>query len=110
MTVSVYDDLHHRPARGLAFDLWRLQNEQNRVNIKHGTITDDHRNLLVETNRQEDLGSFELVLYIKDYFQQFPDYTEIEQGKVVLPFGMNQLGEDNHLNIHIQPTSFTCTL
>ena len=110
MTVSVYDDLHHQPARGLTFDLWHLRNEQHRVNIKHGTITDDRHNLLLETNRQEDLGSFELVLYIRDYFQQFSDYTEIEQGKAVLPFGMNRLGEDNHLNIHIQPTTISCTL
>lgn len=110
MTVSVYDDLHHRSAQGLIYDLWRIENHQNRVKVKNGTINDEERNLLIETNRSEDLGSFELVLYVNDYFQQFSDYTEIQQGKMILPFGMNRLAEENHLNIHIQPTCLTCTL
>lgn len=110
MTVSVYDDVHHQVARGLAYDLWRVRSPTERVKINEGTITDDRVNLLFETDREEDLGSFELVLHIKDYFQGFPDYTEMELGKLVLPFGTSRLGVDDHLGVHITPTSFTCTL
>jgi 5-hydroxyisourate hydrolase-like protein (transthyretin family) len=110
MTVSVYDKVHRQNAQGLAYDLWRIRDPNNRVNIKSGTIDTTNQHVLVEVNKQEDLGSFELILYVKDYFQRFPDHTEMADGRFILPFGMNQFNEDEHLNIQIEPSAFTCTL
>ena len=33
-----------------------------------------------------------------------------KNSRIVIPFGVNTLDEDYHLNIHITPTGFTCTL
>jgi 5-hydroxyisourate hydrolase-like protein (transthyretin family) len=110
MTLAVHDDVHHQNADGIEYDLWRINNTTNRVNIKHDRITNNDPHLLVQANTEEDLGSYEIILYIKDYFEGFDQNVDVPHSRFILPFGMNQLDRDYHLNVHITPTSYTCTL
>jgi 5-hydroxyisourate hydrolase-like protein (transthyretin family) len=110
ITFSVHDDVHNQKAEGIEYDLWRINNNTNRVNIKHDTITNDSSNVLVQANTNEDLGSFEVVLYIKDYFERLNPNLDVQDSRFVVPFGMNELNRDYHLNVHITPTGYTCTL
>lgn len=110
MTVSVYDKVHLQNAQGLVYDLWRIRDPNNRENIKHSTIDTNSENVLVQANTAEELGSFELILYVQDYFKQFPDYTEMADSRFIVPFGINQLNKDEHLNVQIEPSALTCTL
>lgn len=108
--LSVYDDIHHQNAEGLEYDLWRIVDSNNRVNIKHDRVPVERPHELIQANTPNDLGSFELILFIKDYFQRFNENLRVENSRLVIPFGFNDLNENYHLNIHITPTSFTCTL
>ena len=110
LTLSIYDDTHHQNAEGLEYDLWRVVDSNNRVNIKHDQITDQHSHLLVQANTLNDLGSFELVLFVKDYFERFNENLHTPDSRMVVPVGFNSLDEDNHLSIRITPTTVTCTL
>lgn len=110
MTFSVHDDINNKNADGIEYDLWRINQPTDRVKIRHGIITNQNPHLLIEANTPEELGSFEVVLYIKDYFKHSNPDLNVENSRMVLPFGINQTDQDYHLNIHITPTSFTCTL
>lgn len=110
LTLSVYDDIHHQNAEGLEYDLWRIINPNNRVNLKHDRITDQRSHLLIEANTPEILGSFEVILYVKDYFEQFNENLNVRDSRMIIPVGINRTDEDHHLNIHITPTGYTCTL
>jgi len=111
MTLSVYDDVHNQKAEGIAYDLWRINNSSNRVNIKHDIITNNNNShVLIQANTVEDLGSFEIVLYVKDYFEHCNPNLDVRDSRFTLPFGMNDLDRDYHLNVHITPTGYTCTL
>ena len=110
MTLGVYDTVHHQNAQGLAYDLWRIRDPNHRVNIKHDTMGATGEHVLVQANTAEELGSFELILYVKDYFERFPNHSEVPDNRFIVPFGMNRLNEDLHLNVQINPTGFTCTL
>jgi 5-hydroxyisourate hydrolase-like protein (transthyretin family) len=109
-TIAVYDDVHHQDATGIEYDLWRVNNKTNRVSIKHDTLPSGHSHVLIQTNTAEDLGSFEVILYTKDYFDRFNEDIQVPNSRLTIPFGVNELNQDQHLNIHIKPTSFTCTL
>ena len=110
MIVCVRDDLHRRNANGLAYDLWRLENDSTRVKIKNGTITDEHPEVVVQANSEEELGRFEIVLFVKDYFEHFDEDITVQDSRFNIAFGMNALETDEQLNIHIKPDSYTCTL
>ena len=107
MTLSIYDDMHQQTARGLAYDLWRIHSSTNRTQIKHDRISDHDQDLLIESDDESQMGSYELVLYTNDYFEQFTDVDALCTARFIVPFGFNQ---EQHLNIHIQPSSYTCTL
>lgn len=110
LTFAVYDDVHHQNAEGLEYDLWRIINPNNRVNIKHDRITDQRMNLIIEATTPEQLGAFEIVLYVKDYFERFNENLNVQDSRLVISVGINRIDEDQFLNIHITPTGHTCTL
>lgn len=110
MTFSVFDNVNNKKADGLKYDLWRINDNTNRVNIKQDTITDDNQHVLVQANTNEDLGSYEVVLYIKDYYKQNNPDIDVQDSRMTVPFGVNDLNQDYHLNVHITPTTVTCTL
>lgn len=110
LTISIYDDVHHQNAEGIEYDLWRINNNSNRVNIKHDTITNNNQYILIQTNTVDELGSFEIVLYIKDYFESFHENIHVQNSRIIIPFGVNALNRDDHLNIFIRPDSCSCTL
>ncbi|CAF1357806.1 unnamed protein product [Adineta steineri] len=110
MTFNVYDDVHKKNAEGIEYDLWRINNGKDRVNMKHEKLADGNSHVLVEANKEEELGTFEVVIYAKDYFDRFNEDIEVKNSRYVIPFGVKDLSQDYHLNIHISPTSYTCTL
>jgi 5-hydroxyisourate hydrolase-like protein (transthyretin family) len=110
VTLSIYDDVHDKNAEGIEYDLWRINNNSNRVNIKHTTLTNDNQHVLLEASTPEQLGSYEVILFTKDYFERFNENIQVRDSRVIVPFGINERNEDYHLNIHITPTSYTCTL
>jgi 5-hydroxyisourate hydrolase-like protein (transthyretin family) len=110
MTVTVRDDVNHQNAQGIEYDLWRVNQSTDRVKIKHGRITDANPHLLVQANTPDDLGSFEIVLFVKDYFESTNQNLNMENSRLVIPFGFNEINRDYHLGICITPTGFTCTL
>ena len=109
MMLSVYDTVHNQNATGIEYDLWRVNNSTNRVNIKHDTIT-NNPHVLTEANTSEELGSFELILYVKDYFDRFNENINVHQNRLIIPFGSTDLNRDEHLTVHIKPDGVTCTL
>ena len=110
MTLGVTDGLHQQTAEHLAYDVWRIRGGSNRVNIKQGTIGVDREHVLVDVNTADDLGSYEVILYVKDYFDRFNENINVTDSRLIIPFGITTLDEKSHLNIRIEPTSFTCTL
>jgi 5-hydroxyisourate hydrolase-like protein (transthyretin family) len=108
MTVSVYDDIHNHFADNIEYDLWRVNN--NRTFIKHDIITDNSKHLLFSVNTVEDLGYYEIVLYIKNYFDRFHENIKIPNHRLIIPVGMNELNQYYQLGIHITPTSHSCVL
>ena len=110
MTVSVRDDVHHRNAEGIEYDLWRINQSTDRVKIKHDRITNQNQHVLVQANTPDELGSFEIVLFVKDYFNTMDQNLDVPDSRVIIPFGINDINRDYHLNIGITPTAFTCTL
>ncbi|CAF1220120.1 unnamed protein product [Rotaria magnacalcarata] len=111
LTVSVHDDIHNQNADGIQYDLWRINNGSNRVNIKHGTITDNSNPyILLQANTVDELGSFEIILYIKDYFESFNEKIHVQDNRIIVAFSMNDLNQDHHLRIFIRPDRHWCTL
>jgi 5-hydroxyisourate hydrolase-like protein (transthyretin family) len=110
MSLCVHDDVHNQNADGIEYDLWRINDGTTRVNIGHDTITNNSPHVLVQANTAEELGSFEVILYVKDYFERFNENIDVQDSRYILPFGINELNKDNHLNMHITPTGYTCTL
>ncbi|CAF3178970.1 unnamed protein product [Rotaria sp. Silwood2] len=106
ITLSVHDELHNQLANGIKYDLWHIHNDTNRVNIKHDTLTNnDSQHVLLQANTVEELGSFEVILYIKDYFDSFNENIQVRDSRIIVPFGMHELDRDYQLNIFITPTN-----
>jgi 5-hydroxyisourate hydrolase-like protein (transthyretin family) len=110
ITLSVHDDVHNQKAEGIEYDLWRINDNTNRVKIKHDILTNNNVHILVQANTVEELGSFEIIFYIKDYFERFNQNLDLKDNRLIVPFGMNDLNQDYHLNVHITSTGYTCTL
>jgi 5-hydroxyisourate hydrolase-like protein (transthyretin family) len=110
MTVAVHDDVHHQNAEGIEYDLWRINEPNGRVKIRHDQITSTNSHVLIQANTPDELGSFEIVLFTKDYFEHLDQNLNVQNSRIIVPFGINQLDQDYHLNISITPTSYTCTL
>ena len=110
ITLSVFDSVHNQNATGIEYDLWRVNTSTNRVNIKHGTITNNDSHLLLHARTAEELGSFEVILYVKNYFERFNENISVQDSRFIIPFGFHDLDQDYHLTIHISPTGVTCTL
>ena len=110
MIVRVRDDLHGRNADGIEYDLWRRESDSTRVKIKHDTITDEHPEVVLHANNESELGNFEIVLFVKDYFERFDENISVRDSRFNISFGMNAINTEEQLNIHIKPDSYTCTL
>lgn len=110
MTFTVFDEVHDRHADGIEYDLWRIEKDSKRVNLGHKTFNGAQLQTLVEANKPEELGSFEIVLYVKEYFDRFNENIKVQDARYVLPFGMNNADEEGYLGIRINPDSYTCTL
>ncbi|CAF1141474.1 unnamed protein product [Rotaria sordida] len=110
ITLAVHDELHNQYAEGIKYDLWRIDNNTNRIHVKNDTFTKNNSNVLLHAHTNEELGSFEVILYIKDYFDKFNENIHVQNSRITVPFGMNELDKDYELNIFITPTSYTCTL
>lgn len=103
-TISIYDDINNCNAEGIKYDLWRINSNTDRVHIKHDVMKKEYPHVLIHTNGVDDLGSFEIIIYAKDYLDDFPE------NRLIIPFGVNELNRDQHLSIHINQSGFTCTL
>ncbi|CAF3027507.1 unnamed protein product [Rotaria socialis] len=111
LTVSVHDDAHNQNADDIQYDLWRINDNSNRVNIKHDTIiANSNPHVLVQANTVDELGLFEIILYIKDYFESFNENIHVQDSRIIIAFGMNNLNRDHHLRIFIRPDRYWCTL
>jgi 5-hydroxyisourate hydrolase-like protein (transthyretin family) len=110
LTLSVHDDIHHQNAEGIEYDLWRINQSTDRIKIKHDRITNQNPHLLIQANTPDELGSFEIVLYVKDYFEHLNRDHNVQNSRIIVPVGINQIDQDNHLSIHLTSTGYTCTL
>ncbi|UJR21700.1 hypothetical protein I4U23_024777 [Adineta vaga] len=110
MMLSVYDNLHKKNAEGIEYDLWRVDKDSNRTNIKHATLTNDNSHVLVEANTEEELGAYEVILFAKDYFDKFNEDITMQDSRFTISFGMNELNQDYQLGVRITPDGYTCTL
>ncbi|CAF1146755.1 unnamed protein product [Adineta ricciae] len=110
MVVRVRDDLHRTNADGIEYDLWRRENDSTRVKIKHDTITNEHPEVVLHANNEDDLGTFEIVLFVKDYFERFDENINVRDSRFNISFRMNAINTEEQLSIFIKPDSYTCTL
>ncbi|CAF4225229.1 unnamed protein product [Rotaria sp. Silwood2] len=110
MLISVYDDLHNKHADKIEYDLWRINNNTDRVFIKHDIFHENSENILFLVNTIDDFGTYEVVLNIRNYFEHFNENIELPISQFSLPVGMYELDQCYQLGIHITPTEVSYSM
>ncbi|CAF3364099.1 unnamed protein product [Rotaria sp. Silwood1] len=110
MLITVHDDLHDKYADNIEYDLWRITENNDRIFVKHDKVHENSENILFLVHTNNDLGTYEVALYIKNYFQQFNENIDLPNDQFSIRVGMNEPREVQHLGIHIKPTEYSCVL
>ncbi|CAM4757742.1 unnamed protein product [Rotaria magnacalcarata] len=67
MLLSIHDDTHDQFADKIEYDLWRIYDN----NTKLQTI--------------DDLGCYEIILHVKDYFDKFNENIVLSESQFIIP-------------------------
>ncbi|CAF3434653.1 unnamed protein product [Rotaria sp. Silwood1] len=98
MLITVHDDLHNKYADNIEYDLWRITENNDRIFVKHDKVHENSENILFLVHTNNDLGTYEVALYIKNYFQQFNENIDLPNDQFSIRVGMNEPREVQHLD------------
>lgn len=110
LSTHVLDTVRGSPAEGMKIELWQIGSDYNRKRIGEFTTNSDGRvDSPLLTKEESNIGVYELVFYIADYFRgngdMLPEPAFLDE--IPIRFGIADPNSHYHVPLLVSPWSYS---